>query len=229
MKIIIFSDTHLSHKFDVRKYNFLKRIISESDRVIINGDFWDRYRTTFDKFVSSEWKKLFPLFLKKKTVYIHGNHDPEELCNDRMQLFSVINSESYEFRADGHSFIVHHGDRIVEQNKPRIIKFYGIVMGFISKINVERFIQRIFRITIRIGYWILGADFMTTTSISKNNNRVMKNSHDPATGKWQVCSDTHCSELDAENLFINTGCILYGWGSYLLIDGTNIKLIKEKY
>jgi len=68
MKILIFSDTHLTSKFDQEKFDFLKKIVNSSDRVIINGDFWDSWFTNFDDFVKSRWNKLFPLLKKKNTM-----------------------------------------------------------------------------------------------------------------------------------------------------------------
>ncbi len=41
MRILVISDTHLTHKFDQRKFEYLLSIISQADKVIINGDFWD--------------------------------------------------------------------------------------------------------------------------------------------------------------------------------------------
>jgi len=61
MNILVFSDTHLYLPFDQKKFNFLKKIISESGQVIINGDFFDGYMNKFDEFCKSSWNKLFPL------------------------------------------------------------------------------------------------------------------------------------------------------------------------
>ncbi len=53
MKTLIFSDTHLTNKPDPKRMAFLKKIINEADRVIINGDFWDGVFISFDQFLSS--------------------------------------------------------------------------------------------------------------------------------------------------------------------------------
>ena len=45
MKTLIISDTHLYHVFDKRKFFLLKKLFSSVDQVILNGDFWDGYRT----------------------------------------------------------------------------------------------------------------------------------------------------------------------------------------
>ena len=66
MKYLIFSDSHLNDFFDERKFNFLKRIILNSDRVIINGDFWEAYDLKINSFISSKWNKLFKYLKKNK-------------------------------------------------------------------------------------------------------------------------------------------------------------------
>src|SRR3990172_1424130 len=70
MKILVFSDSHLTDKFEEKKFYFLKKIIRQSDFVIINGDFWDGYLTTFNRFISSNWSKLFPLLKLNKILTI---------------------------------------------------------------------------------------------------------------------------------------------------------------
>ena len=69
MSIVIFSDTHL-YKFDPKKYNFLKKIISKAEKVIINGDFCEGFLMTFTEFVNSPWNKLFTSLRKKNNIYI---------------------------------------------------------------------------------------------------------------------------------------------------------------
>lgn len=71
MRVLVFSDTHLTKAFDDKKCEFLKKIISDSDQVIINGDFWDGYIISFDEFLKPEWACLFPpLKAKKNFLYL---------------------------------------------------------------------------------------------------------------------------------------------------------------
>jgi predicted phosphodiesterase len=53
-KVLIFSDTHLTCKFDKLRFLALKKIIEEADIVIINGDFWEYISCPFEKFINSE-------------------------------------------------------------------------------------------------------------------------------------------------------------------------------
>ncbi|MBI4226199.1 metallophosphoesterase family protein, partial [Candidatus Roizmanbacteria bacterium] len=147
MKILIFSDSHLTENFEEKKFNFLKKIIQQSDSVIINGDFWDGYRTTFDRFISSDWNKLFPLLKSKKTVYIHGNHDRETYIDQNASLFSDLQTHTYRLQLNGKVFIIEHGHRfypLFDEILPRILnKVSTIIVGFfLRNISLLRFILK---------------------------------------------------------------------------------------
>lgn len=109
---LILADTHLTHRFKPVLYRQLVKIISKHDRVILNGDFWDGYQTTFEKFVNSEWQQLFPLLKKKKTVYVEGNHDPFTFADARLTLFAGKQVEEFAFKSGNRTFHVEHGHRI---------------------------------------------------------------------------------------------------------------------
>ena len=61
MKILVFSDTHLTDVFDAARFEAMAKMIDEVDQVIINGDFWDGYIIKFSEFIESGWNQLFPL------------------------------------------------------------------------------------------------------------------------------------------------------------------------
>jgi predicted phosphodiesterase len=107
-KTVVFSDTHLTQRFDQKQFDALYSLISSADQVIINGDFWDSYETTFDSFIKSPWNQLFPLLKSKHTIYLYGNHDPKKYCDDRVSLFSDIQADHYLFQnlylCHGHQF-----------------------------------------------------------------------------------------------------------------------------
>jgi predicted phosphodiesterase len=113
MKILVFSDTHLTDKFDKELYDYIAKLVKSADQVIINGDFWDAYLTTFNKFLESDWKKLFPLLKKKNTIYIFGNHDKEKFMDSRYNLFSDIQDTYHEFKSGEREFYITHGHLIV--------------------------------------------------------------------------------------------------------------------
>lgn len=119
MQTVIFSDTHLTHHFDSQLYDYIKKIIESADQVVINGDFWDAYLTTFDAFVQSEWQKLFALLQKKHTVYVFGNHDKREFMDERMSWFSQEQLQKYSFESAGKHITVEHGHLLAPADDAR--------------------------------------------------------------------------------------------------------------
>jgi len=112
MNTIIFSDTHLTEIYNPQFFSILKQVISQADRIIINGDFWDGYLTDFNSFINSEWKNLFPLLKQKNTIYIYGNHDPKLINDQRTQLFSNIQTNQYELNQGKYHYYIQHGHLI---------------------------------------------------------------------------------------------------------------------
>lgn len=211
MRILIFSDTHLTDKFEEKKFNLLKKIISQADKVIINGDFWDGYRTTFDLFISSDWKKLFPLLKSKKTVYLFGNHDRKTFANGEARMFSDTQTHNYELQIKEKKFLIEHGNRfypLFDERLPRKVNFISTkVVGYILRnISVLHFVHRWMNIVMK-------------RKIKKElrNNGIF------------LCGHSHYAEIDIENNFINTGSIQHGKAQYLLIEDGKLIPKEEWY
>ena len=113
-KVLIFSDTHLTCKFNQKHFEALKGQILKADKVILNGDFWEYIGCHFDKFVKSEWaEKLFPLLKERDTFYIHGNHDRERFMSwENISKIAVDREKDYKFKSGDKIFKVEHGDLI---------------------------------------------------------------------------------------------------------------------
>ena len=109
MKTLIISDLHLGNHFDPKKLAFLQEIISAADQVIINGDFWEGLLFSFSEFVESPWKELFPQLKSKNTIYIHGNHDKKNLCDERVSLFSQEQKTFHRLQIGDLVFVIIHG------------------------------------------------------------------------------------------------------------------------
>ena len=129
-KVLIFSDTHLTCKFNRKWFDEVEPLINNADIVIINGDFWEHISCDFSKFIKSKWsKKLFPI-LKNKTIYLHGNHDPERLMNTHgVILFSREQHKEFEFKSGKYIFNLEHGDKIV----PDFDSDHRIMTAFVEK------------------------------------------------------------------------------------------------
>ena len=223
-KILIISDTHLTKRFDKKKYDFLKKLIANSDKVIINGDFWDSWFTTFDDFVHSKWQGLFPVLLEKEAVYIFGNHDLKKETDDRIKLFSVKGVESYDLEYDDEIYHIEHGRRILELEKDRFLLTYGQIMQILENHN------------FKVMFWILNLleiisykifeEKMMYTKFAHKRNFILKRAEKHS---WLVCGDTHCPEIDNARQFANSGCILHGYATYLTIDIGKVSLHAETY
>lgn len=128
MKTLIFSDSHLTDKFDQELFDYISNLVKDVDQVILNGDFWDGYLTTFDSFVNSEWSKLFPLLKEKKTIFIFGNHDEMKFMDERVNLFSDQQLNFHEFKSGEKSIYVAHGHLIAPTYNELPLLGYPIYM-----------------------------------------------------------------------------------------------------
>ncbi len=216
MKILVISDVHLTEKFDERKYNFLKKIISSADRVILNGDFWDGHATTFEQFIHSEWKALFPSLKAKKSVYLYGNHDRKTYSDKRVGLFSNRQSSQYYFVSGNKKFIIEHGNRICpfwdegHEKLPRLIEPFVLILAIIAVKTLGKYFFKI---------------------VSSPFNRRIKKVVESVAKKNEVYvfGHTHLAEIDLKNHFANSGFIQDGLAQYMIIEDEKIQLKEEWY
>lgn len=210
MKTLVFSDTHLGTSFDKRKFTFLKRIINSADRVIINGDFWEGFDMSFSEFVKSPWSKLFPLLLKKKTVYVYGNHDAKKLCSEEVNLFSTEQTKLYQLKVNGTVYFFEHGDRIV----PLVDAFFRKYF----KTNPPSFLNRFYESCERFFVKKFGKKYLKLVYHGFNNKikKYLKTKSND--NHYYVFGHTHLAEHDKKIGFLNTGIIKHGFAQYILID-----------
>lgn len=204
MKVLVFSDTHLTNNFEEKKYIFLERLIKNADQVIINGDFWDGHLISLEQFLLSPWSKLFPLLKSKNTVYIYGNHDREAFSSNKIALFSTLQKKQYILKSGLSTFIIEHGNRLLPSFDEQLPFpewfFHGSTIVYTA---IEHFLTKTFRISPRFwGKW-LNNKLRQTISESKN---------------YYVFGHTHFAEFDLKHKFINTGFIQHGLAQYLMIE-----------
>lgn len=221
--VIVFSDTHLTERFNTRKFNYLKEIITQADRIIINGDLWDGFICSFDEFVKSEWRKLFPLLKSKGTIYLHGNHDPKKWCDERVALFSICQLNSLDLKVAGIRLHIEHGHRISPKLVSRLPCWQTLVLALrplIGNLNLSLF--RLWLATHRKRFLA-----MRSALQSKAMKRwCRKNLRENQMG---VFGHSHAPELDYESKFISTGFINFGYASCLKIIGGRLILVEERY
>ncbi len=207
MKTLIISDTHLTHNFDSGKFHYLRSLISHYDRVVINGDFWDGYETTFNRFISSRWNELFPLLLEKNTIYLYGNHDKKR-WTPRPELFSVEQFDRYFIPIGKYELMIEHGHRIAPSFDITYPRLSYVLSAFFSS---RRF---------QFGKLMEGEKNMQMKHFAKKNlspNQVL------------VCGHSHIAENNKKQKFMNTGMIDYGVASYLSVDKNTFALHTETY
>ncbi|MFA5776490.1 MAG: metallophosphoesterase family protein [Patescibacteria group bacterium] len=224
MSTLVFSDTHFTKKFHQRQFDALKKLISESDKIIINGDFWEGFSISFDEFLKSEWNKLFPLLKQKDTVYIYGNHDDKVFSDNRIYQFCNKAADEYCMDTPKQKYLFRHGQDILfpKYSHDRHQKNIKRAGSFWIKmyIKITRFIQNtIFNL---LGAYALPFFFNYISKDLRNKTSSLQ--------YLLVCGHTHRPYLNKKNNFIDTGFFDYGWANYLIIDDLgNFTIVNERY
>lgn len=222
MKTIIVSDLHLTDIFEPRKYAFLKRLFSSCDQLIINGDFWCGFSTTFEKFINSKWNILFPLMLQKHTIYISGNHDHQEFFDHRFELFADQIAKTVNLKNNTSEFVIAHGHEYIRPTRPKhlnlkkILKiqkfkkiYYSLLNRLLLTTHVPIIFSPIFRLYNRYVY--------TKAKKLLQTNSIIVTGH------------THLPEFRPHRGYINTGYVMSGFAWHLEITPNSCSLQKSRY
>ncbi len=217
MRILIVSDLHLTSRFEKRRFDYLKELFSSVDRIILNGDFWDGYRTTFDKFISSKWSSLFPLLKVKGAIYLYGNHDQKRYSDNRVSLFSSIQKDNFLLAVGKNIYHIEHGHLLsptIDTKHPYLPKKTFTLISIITQ-SLEHMLIRVKQ--------------PHTFFIKGKNAKIKQKLKDKKHPFWYICGHTHFAEVDRENKFANSGSIQFGEASYLIVDNNEIVLKSERY
>jgi predicted phosphodiesterase len=220
MKTIILSDTHLT-QFDTQLYDALQRVISSADTIIINGDFWDGYLVSFDEFVNSPWKQLFPLLKKKNTIYIYGNHDPEWMCDNRVSLFSVTQTLHHTLTAGEVEYHIQHG-HLTHQS---LITNLALVLPHTFTKAVNKWLKDQQRKHTPLG-WIaakLEAYFDAVGDIKLR--RYAQTLSATQKNTLYVFGHTHIPRFSKKESYLNSGRFTARSARHLLIEHTRAQLV----
>lgn len=109
---IIISDIHLGSRVSETKqlHNFLEQVYTQTNRLIINGDFFDNL--DFRRLKKKHWNILSLLRKMSKYVeiiWIRGNHDGEAQIISH--LIGLDFKEEYTFNSDNKTILCLHGDQ----------------------------------------------------------------------------------------------------------------------
>jgi len=227
MKTIIFSDTHLSDRFEQKKFDYLYGVINSADKVIINGDFWDYYRCDFDNFMKSSWKNLFPLLKSKKASYLFGNHDHQEFADQRINLFSVKQGtiESVNL-SENQKLLIRHGEDLCPGFEDRFFS-----TDFWKKVNKKTsMFERMNKIG-DIGSKFVGVDFYNLVQKAMRTQSRIKDyiESNLKNNELFIFGHTHSPDFSLDDRYVNIGFINAGFANYLKIEDGKLDLVKEKY
>lgn len=218
MKILVFSDTHLTPRFEEKKFKFLESIIKKAEQVIINGDFWEGYTCSFQQFIASPWKHLFPLLKKKKAVYILGNHDKKIFLGKKTQLFSSSITSSIVLKQKNLPLTIEHGNRFspswddeIGLKKPPALAIKAF----------EMFERTVVRSWGKKGLLAFFGRFNKKIKKQIQKTDLQNTIH--------LLGHTHCAEIDLKNRFVNSGIIRHGLGQYITIEHGTITQHEEWY
>jgi len=219
MKTLIFSDTHLTHRFEPKKYDFLKKLFESVDEIIINGDFWDGLSTSFESFINSKWQALFPLMKEKNTVYVYGNHDFKHMSDHRVELFSIKQFEEYTLQTNPKKLILRHG----HQHTP------SIQNKFKNK-KLLKLINDLYDPAEKWALGIFGKKFFQKTLYGKFNHWILEYAQtNLGPDEILVCGHSHNAVFSPEKKFINSGFIRHGLAQYLIVENKKIRSVEEHY
>jgi len=215
MQVLVFSDTHLTKKFEPKRYLFLKNLIQQADRVVINGDFWEASLISLKEFTASPWKKLFPLLKAKKAIYLYGNHDHQQLATNEIREFSLKQADHYQFKLGGRTYHIRHGDTLEE---PHL---------FENSYWLRYLYETLKNIYLKIGIRLFGEKFMRQSKFF--NNHIKNYYSEVRKQAILVTGHSHSQVNEPQNNYINTGFINFGIAQYLLIDEQGFHLYSRRY
>jgi len=214
-KILIISDTHFASKVDER-LALLKNLIPQYDQVIINGDFWDCYLTTWNRFVKSGWSELFPLLKSKNTIYIYGNHDHPNRMDEKVSLFSNHQMWSLEIESEGYNIHIEHGNGIIPSLEE--------VFPFITKS------RKLIKLEYRIFDGLVRKHLLPFIKYGRRmNNKMLKKFRGKDGKSILVTGHSHFPESRNEQMFYNSGLIRWNRLDYIEILDGKINLVKSSY
>jgi UDP-2,3-diacylglucosamine pyrophosphatase LpxH len=141
---VIISDTHLGSDVCESKqlYNFLELVYTKTNKLIINGDFFDNL--DFRRLNKNHWKILSLLRRMSKhieIIWIRGNHDGDsEIIS---HLIGLDFRDEYIFTSGNKKILCLHGDKFDDfiYKYPKTTKLADILYRILQKID-KRFLPK---------------------------------------------------------------------------------------
>ncbi len=220
MRTLIISDLHLSNRFDAPRAEYLISLLSTADRVILNGDFWDNHATTFDRFVRSPWKMLFPLLKSRNTIYIYGNHDRPQDSDHRVDLFSTVQANHWQLRDGKLRLHIEHGHHLLAKHHDSpnwVVSLFRVSLYDLwFRQPLERFLVK--RGSEHLHRWHMG-----------KNQLELQTTAAALADEILVTGHTHLPTFDPTQQYVNLGYINHGLSYYVSVENEQAYFIKESY
>ncbi len=230
MRTLIFSDTHFSAKFDQRRYDYIAHLINQVDQVIINGDFWDKYLGTFDQFINSPWRGIFPLLRQKQTVYLFGNHDPQASSDDKIKQFCAESGRSYLLTSGEDKFLIEHGDLHVprfDYRYPRLMRFIDRYLPWLSRLSLVIVMIPVVQFQLQKP-WHVNAQAKLRRHVHQLISRAKPGELESQI-KCFIYGHCHLPLFSPADKICIVGGFLSGSANYLIIEDGAMKHFQEKY
>jgi UDP-2,3-diacylglucosamine pyrophosphatase LpxH len=214
---IIISDIHLGSTVceSKRLYNFLELVYTKSNRLIINGDFFDNL--DFRRLKKNHWKILSLLRTMSKyldIIWIRGNHDGDaEIIS---HLIGLDFKDEYILSSGDKNFLCLHGDKFDDfiYKYPNTSKLADLAYRTIQRFDkryLPSFIKNRSKIYLRC----------TENMINSSRKYVLnKDIHCVCLGH------THHAMIDKNHAvwYANSGCWTEKSCTYLEVNKGNIEL-----
>lgn len=214
---IIISDTHLgSDVCEAKQLNsFLQLVYSKTNKLIINGDFFDNL--DFRRLKKKHWDILSLLRRMSKyveIVWIRGNHDGDAEIISHLIGLDFLNE--YTFTSGDKKILCLHGDRFDDfiYKYPNTTKLADLAYRTIQKID-KRFLPRFIKQRSKI--------YLRCNENMINSSRKYAKEN----GADIVClGHTHYPYIDKKDevWYYNSGCWTEKQCSYLTVDNGEISL-----
>lgn len=214
---IIISDTHLGSTVceSKRLYQFLELVYTKTNKLIINGDFFDNL--DFRRLNKNDWKVLSLLRKMSKyieIVWIRGNHDGDaEIIS---HLIGLDFRDEYSFMSADKNILCLHGDRFDDfiYKYPTTSKIADNIYRFIQRFDkrfLPKFIKQRSKIYLRCSEHMMNSS--REYALNKNCNVV-------------CLGHTHHATIDKNHAvwYCNSGCWTEKQCCYLAINNGQVNL-----
>jgi len=226
MPTLIFSDSHLTDQFDSTWFNSIAPLIKKASRVVINGDFWDGEKISFDKFIHSQYSQyLFPL-LRDKTHYIFGNHDPQFIQDGRVNLFSKRQANQVQLKLSAKKLTIRHGHLVAPG--------YDGCCG-LSKLTLKSELTKsLYRRLDELGQGTNLLALIYQRLIARKEKKLLKRMRSYSQKHYQtdnifVFGHRHAPKHNFENNFVVLGSYRFHHQRYLWLENDRIITVNQTY